>query len=160
MTISNLVLKLKWRLKNVSNANKYGGSIDFNENTVTSSNTIDGLTITSPHVLKPPISSITKYIANIEKRLEETKRRISVLEKTLSDLKSCWFKDGDIVMSKTYGASIVSAVEIGEGHHSVIDDGRMDKFLVVLATKNGYFKVPLEDIMPYTKAAKVLHERS
>jgi len=102
---------------------------------------------------------IDYYIKVMERKVEHAKKDISIFEKTLEKLNSYCFKEGDVVISKSHGTGIVTGIGVGDGMPSVINEAFPDQFYVVIATKDGYMKVPPEDIMPYTMASKILHER-
>jgi RNA polymerase-interacting CarD/CdnL/TRCF family regulator len=148
----------------VSDANK--GYVDSNGNTVTVSNNvaIDNTVQSAFEQLdrqtSPRHKDIKDFIKVTEDKIKESKEVTSILERALGYLKSFTFKEGDVVVSKTHGNGIVSGIGIGEnGYHSRIDDEFPDQFYVVIATKKGYAKVSPEDIVPYTKASKVLYEQ-
>ena len=107
------------------------------------------------------LREIQGFINIIENRIRESKSRTSVLEETLEKVQSFSFTEGDIIISREQGNSIVCGIGVGQNSEAIhIDDELSDKFYVLIATKEGYIKVPPEDVMPYTTATKILYERS
>lgn len=143
------------------------GLIDNNGTVITTSNSVSSTdawvsagSSSRPLQVKPRYEGIQELVDRIQQKLNRTKSISSLLEKSIENLQTFNFAEGDVVISKSAGTGIVSGIGIGEGKHSsAIDEQFPDSFYVVLATKNGFIKVPPEDIMPYTTASKILHER-
>jgi hypothetical protein len=108
----------------------------------------------------PRHKDINSFIKQIEGRIKNNEDLIFILKETLKSLQSFDFQEGDVVVSKTEGNGIVMGIGLGEdGHTSKIDEDFPNKFYVLIATKKGYAKVSPNDIVPYTKAAKVLYDK-
>ena len=103
---------------------------------------------------------IQKLIDATSSKIEEANKRIEILSQIKDKLESLSFSEGDIVLTKSGDRAIVCGIGFIPGEEAeaaAFDADLIDKMTVTLATKKGFIRVPVDEVLPLNITTKVLY---
>jgi hypothetical protein len=103
---------------------------------------------------------VQKLLNRTVEKIEEATKRAEYLTLIKDKLESLFFSEGDIVLTKSGDSAIVCGIGFADSQdHTAmeINETLCNKLNATLATKKGYVKVPVDDILPFNTTTKVLY---
>lgn len=161
------VLKLKWRLNNVSNDKIYTDIFKGVDQVLDKESSYPPLKIRNKvntmeykREYEASYSSRSKedQIKYMQESIDGYNKEIDQIKSLIEAIKNSPFNIGDVVITKTAGNGIVQQFEFIATNRSASTDSI--QVMLRVNTQHGSVSIPVTDAIPYTQAGKLLHGKN